>query len=456
MDHGTGKGGGLALIHKVQYPVKLISSGHKASFEYAIWELRAKKNTITIHSIYHPPYSTTNRITNAMFIEEFTDYVSSCLPIHQNNIFIGDFNLHVSNQLDTDATIFGDTINALGLYQHVGFSTHKSGNVLDLILSDFTDEAKVLKAAPGPFLTDHRAVISTLNIKKLKPVTKRIQVRQVNKIKPDQWMEEFMLDNNKLNGKLECLVSSLNGELSRVYDTLAPLKECKVNLRAKQPWYDQHMKALKRKMHKYEKKWLKYKLDSLWVAFKKVRNSYYGLLNIKKGTTLQDKIQECTKDSRRLHKLVSNLTTKQVEPEWPTHASDEELAESFASHFQGKIDKIRELLSNKPVYSPEDLEVPELKEFAPMSQEEVSKVISGLKSKSCELDPIPTTILKVMLPKILPLITKIVNKSLGEGAFCREWKTAVVRPLLKKVGLELTFSNYRPVSNLTFISKIIE
>ena len=61
-----------------------------------------------------------------------------------------------------------------------------------------------------------------------------------------------------------------------------------------------------------------------------------------------------------------------------------------------------------------------------------------------------------MLPKILPLITKIVNKSLGEGAFCREWKTTVVRPLLKKVGLELTFSNYRPVSNLTFISKVIE
>ena len=299
VDCGTGKGGGLALIHKAQYPVKLISSGHKTSFKSAMWELRAKNNTITIHSIYHPPYSTTNRITNAMFIEEITDYVSSCLPTHQNNIFIGDFNLHVSNQLDTDTTIFGDTIDALGLYQHVGFSTHKSGNVLDLILSNFTDEAKVLKAAPGPFLTDHRAVISTLNIKKLRPFTKRIQVRQVNKIKPDQWMEEFMLDNNTLNGKLELegLVSSLNSELSRVYDTLALLKECNVNLRAKQPWYDQQMKALKRKMHKYGKKWLKYKLDSLWVAFKKVRNSYYGLLNIKKRTALRDKIQECTRDS---------------------------------------------------------------------------------------------------------------------------------------------------------------
>ena len=434
VDHDKGKGGGLALIHKAQYPVKLISSGHKTSFESAMWELRVKNQTITIHSIYHPPYSTTNRATNAMFIEEFTDYVSSCLPTHQNNIFIGDFNLHVSNQLDTDAAIFGDTIDALGLYQHVGFSTHKLGNVLDLILSNFTDDAKVLKAAPGPFLTNHRAVISTLNIKKLRPITKRIQVRQVNKIKPEQWMEEFMLDNNSLNGKLEleCMVSSLNSELTRVFNTLAPLKECNVNLRAKQPWYDQQTKALKRKMRKYEKKWLKYKLDSLWVAFKKVRNSYYGLLNIKKRTSLQDKIQECTGDSRRLHKLVSNLTTKQVDPEWPTHTTDEELAESFASHFKGKIDKIRDLLSNKPVYSPDDLVVPVLNKFTTMSQEEVGSVISSLKSKSCELDPIPATILKVMLPKILPLITKIVNKSLREGAFCREWKTAVVRPITEE------------------------
>ena len=207
---------------------------------------------------------------------------------------------------------------------------HRSGNVLDLVLSDFTDEAKVLTAAPGPFLTDHRAVITTLNLKKLRPVTKKILVRQVNKIKLDQWMEEFNLDNTQLNGKLDCLVSFLNGELSRVYNTLAPLKECKVNLRAKQPWYNQHMKALKRKVCKYEKKWLKYKLDSLWVAFKKVRNSYFGLLNKKKKSSIQDKIQECTKDSQKLHKLVSNLTTKQVEQEWYAHTSNDELAESFA------------------------------------------------------------------------------------------------------------------------------
>ena len=169
------------------------------------------------------------------------------------------------------------------------------------------------------------------------------------------------------------------------------------------------------------------------------------------------KSKDCTKDSRKLHMPLSTiLLLSTTEQEWPEHTNSEELAESFASYFQGKIEKIRDLLKDKPKYNPEPIDIPELKRFAPLTESQVSKVITSLKSKSCELDAIPTVILKKMLPKVITLITKIVNLSLGDGLFCREWKTAVVRPLLKKLGLELIFSNFRPVSNLTFISKVIE
>ena len=53
-------------------------------------------------------------------------------------------------------------------------------------------------------------------------------------------------------------------------------------------------------------------------------------------------------------------------------------------------------------------------------------------------------------------MTKILNLSLEEGKFCITWKTAIVCPLLKKLGLALINQNYRPVSNLPFISKVIE
>ena len=40
--------------------------------------------------------------------------------------------------------------------------------------------------------------------------------------------------------------------------------------------------------------------------------------------------------------------------------------------------------------------------------------------------------------------------------FAESWKTSIVKPLLKKVGLELIFRNYRPVSNLKFLAKVVK
>ena len=79
-----------------------------------------------------------------------------------------------------------------------------------------------------------------------------------------------------------------------------------------------------------------------------------------------------------------------------------------------------------------------------------------MQTKSCELDPIPTHILKWVLPTLIPLITHIVNALLTSACFCEEWKTPVVKPLLKKKGLDLQEKNYCPVSNLPFFSKLVE
>ena len=63
---------------------------------------------------------------------------------------------------------------------------------------------------------------------------------------------------------------------------------------------------------------------------------------------------------------------------------------------------------------------------------------------------------KKILPSIIDLITDIVNKSMLGGQFPEEFKEALVKPLLKKINLELIKKNYRPVSNLAFLGKVIE
>ena len=77
--------------------------------------------------------------------------------------------------------------------------------------------------------------------------------------------------------------------------------------------------------------------------------------------------------------------------------------------------------------------------------------------KSCILDPLPATLLTHHFDLLLPIILKIVNLSLESGHFQSSLKTAVLSPLLKKANLDHeVLANYRPISNLKVISKIIE
>jgi len=77
--------------------------------------------------------------------------------------------------------------------------------------------------------------------------------------------------------------------------------------------------------------------------------------------------------------------------------------------------------------------------------------------KLCQLDPAPTWLVKDMRTLLSPPIAVLFNLSLATGCFPTEFKEAVVRPRLKKTGLDTSErKNYRPVSNLSFLSKLLE
>ena len=111
------------------------------------------------------------------------------------------------------------------------------------------------KLSPGPYISDHRAVVATLTVKKDIPKFKAKLIRGTHKITDEQWQNEFNEGNVALTENLEESMQSLNTELQRV---LAPEREKKVTLKTNHPWYDQDMKCLKQGVCKLEKKWLKY------------------------------------------------------------------------------------------------------------------------------------------------------------------------------------------------------
>ena len=92
-----------------------------------------------------------------------------------------------------------------------------------------------------------------------------------------------------------------------------------------------------------------------------------------------------------------------------------------------------------------------------MHKQEVRKIITSSKPTTCSLDLIPTPLLVEFLDQLLPTITTIRNNSLLSGSLFDSFEAAVVKPLLKKSSLDPnTLKNYRPISNLCFLSKVLE
>ena len=79
-----------------------------------------------------------------------------------------------------------------------------------------------------------------------------------------------------------------------------------------------------------------------------------------------------------------------------------------------------------------------------------------MKPTTCIIDPCNTRFLLKFKETILDAITIIVNQSLTTGEFLDDWKIVVVSPLIKGTNLDTELKNYRPISNLSFLSKITE
>lgn len=94
--------------------------------------------------------------------------------------------------------------------------------------------------------------------------------------------------------------------------------------------------------------------------------------------------------------------------------------------------------------------------FSNVDVSTVSRLIQNAKPTTCTLDPLPSSLVKTHCDIFAPVFCKIINTSLSTGEFYSDWKQAIVKPLLKKSNLDHVKKNYRPVSNLSFLSKLVE
>ena len=95
--------------------------------------------------------------------------------------------------------------------------------------------------------------------------------------------------------------------------------------------------------------------------------------------------------------------------------------------------------------------------FNPCSIEEVICLIQKVTNKQCQLDPILARVVKQCCDLLAPAIATIIYNSSMNGGFLNSLKSAIVRPIIKKANMDpFDLKSWRPILNLSFISKLVE
>ncbi|KAK2150113.1 hypothetical protein NP493_2856g00017 [Ridgeia piscesae] len=161
---------------------------------------------------------------------------------------------------------------------------------------------------------------------------------------------------------------------------------------------------------------------------------------------------------KQLWKCIRQVLHRRPAPSLPNHASIKSLCNYFSSHFKDKISLIHSAFTG---HTPDivNADSPQLHSklasFEPATTAEVRNIIMSSPSKSCDLDPVPTILLKACLDVLIRPITDTIDASLRSGLFpkiCAHVNTVLKNTTLPKEEL----NRYRHISHHSFISKILE
>ena len=342
--------------------------------------------------------------------------------------------------------------------------THEGGHTLDLVITRQYDQ--VIKSAPliDRFISDHAAVLCQLDSVKPCTATKEISYRQLKSIDMDALSSDLIASElcTSVFTDLDMMVSYYNSTLSSLLDKYAPLRTKSVANGKRGPWFNHIIKDAIKARRRAERKWRYFKSAQDLSVFKKKKNHAIYLMNQARCDYYTNHIQQNSSDQRKLFNVTKSLLCDTNTASFP-RVDNVRLANDFGNFFAQKIENINASLANSSTSSVPSLPATDitcLKErftgFKTLSQEQVRMLISKAAGKSCQLDPIPTPIVLKLLDVLLPVITKLINLSFDTGRFAEAWKEALVLPSLKKPGLDSAFKNSRPVSNLSYISKLSE
>jgi hypothetical protein len=309
--------------------------------------------------------------------------------------------------------------------------------------------------------SDHFPIYCDFRLVLKKKFFKTIQYRKLKEIDFDLFSEDLrtVIKGCTLTGSFKSELTQLNDHTLKLLDQHAPLVSKRISVVETAPWFDKEYRNLRTLRRKAERTWRKSKGDhDLLVKYKNLCASCTDLALIKKKAHFKKVIDRADGNPKTLYQIVNQELDRKQSSKLPDYTEDiSVLASDFNSFFVDKIDKIREEMQED--VSPALCETTQnsfMYDFEPATLEEIEEIIKETGIKCSPADLLPQLLFKDNIDSLLPVIVQLVNLSLASGNV-DGIKLADIVPLLKDSGLDPNvLKHFRPVSNLTFIGKLIE
>ena len=450
-----------------QRPKPLYNSFESLSVSLTHLNWKTQKPVLLV-VVYRPP------APYSEFLSEFSEFLADLVLSSDKVIIVGDFNIHVDDENDSLNSAFSALLDSVGFSQNVNKPTHCFNHTLDLVLTYGIEIEHLIVFQQNSALSDHFLITFEFTIMDYGASTKKFHYSRclsdtaVTKFKemiPSLFTSmpyANTIENNSSSvssTQVDNLVDGTAALLRTSIDTVAPLKKKAINYNKIAPWFNEQLRILKQSSRRLERQWRSTHSEKFHAAWKDSFIAYKKAIRRARTAYYSSLIEKNKNNPRFLFSTVARLTKSHssVEPCVPLDLSSED----FMTFFTNKVLNIRQKIMNMSLSAatPDTSIGPDsyLDCFSAVNLPELISIVNSSKPTTCLLDPIPTRLFKDIFPLISTAVLNIINFSLLIGYVPQAFKVAVIKPLLKKPTLDPgVLANYRPISNLPFISKVLE
>ena len=452
------RGGGVLFAIRKDIDSTLVFSSK--SHEILAIEITQKNQPkVLLVTCYRPPGS---NITE--FVNEFYSILSMQSKKYKLMCVVGDFNFPGVKWSDNcgisssmEENLFLDILSEYSFCQLNNNPSTSHGNILDLVLTNFSEGFSDITAMQNQFSSDHFPLTFTMsNIinKKGQQVRtvfnyKKANIaglkQSINEAKLEACVENSLSVENAWQTILSCINNAVNLHVPTI-----KLKKC-----PEPPGFDKDIRHLRNCKNTAWRQARRRKSAKALLKYKKMRNKLQRALKNNYASYINSLGISVTKNPKKFWSFVKTKTgTKSVPETMKVDNRDvtnkKEIAEAFNKYFNSVFS------ANEPCNA--DFNVTQNRElcFIQLTEQEVLKILEKLDIKKAKgPDNISPIILKDCRLELCKPLCKLFNMSLSKGYVPEDWRKANVVPIYKS-GDRQSVTNYRPVSLLSIISKVLE